>query len=756
VPVLTEKMEGELKHIQRTLQDYNSENVEEWLRFYNEVMSVRLQLRRMQSLQLCHDKFTELESCEKIILASTSTSTSKTTKEDSNDAAEIENICMELERCAFTALNLSEELKSAPVSVVGAMQAQAAAAAQSKLQFPLSSADAMALPQDIFEEPLPPDNERAQFFMRLAPRIRRLESDVTRALTDQLEHVLMSMNERNHDHDANDHNGNKDLVLSAVGHCLRGLAINGRGKDAESTFARIAIMPLIRSKVSVGRLDEGGSRGQCAGLFSLLDDIACTIDNTFGSVIRMSTNMFYLSETLKPEVDLVTGGVWVPLATALMGDVSIKMAIFSPGIANIIQANYMAIDTFLSELAGRLLSSSSTTSNWEEEDEFASFDVASFITKSAQLRIMQHPTTLELNKKWNLPIYYQLRFGEACKRFDSAIAKVEQEGWHSPVFTGTQTVEQDIRKLGFELPLFIELYDILLSFWRHDVILRPMAHRFLRGIIQLVGRSASFVQSGLEQKNKEMNGTKKENGHGGPSHHYLTWHERTDDVAAVAWDMTILESSLTSDYTELVTGIIAPTDNENNSNSEEERNELGTIVSEVLSETTQDLSPLIISAWSEITEILTKQCSAPLAAVKGVAATYRMTNRPPPKQSSPFVSTVLRPLKDFDTEFSNRTPPQIGDNWKIEIVKIVSESYSDAVEKLIVTVKQTEEALRKRKARKSNAGGMTDGEKVMLQLHLDTQEFKMRAGEVGIDTGAIEGILKLETLTKVASETAST
>lgn len=126
-----------------------------------------------------------------------------------------------------------------------------------------------------------------------------------------------------------------------------------------------------------------------------------------------------------------------------------------------------------------------------------------------------------------------------------------------------------------------------------------------------------------------------------------------------------------------------------------------------------------------------------------------MTNRPPPKQSSPFVSTILRPLKEFDAEFSNRAPPQIGGEWKIEVVRVVSERYSDAVEKLIVTVKQTEEALRKRKARKANAGGMTDGEKVMLQLHLDAHEFKMRADEVGIDAGAIEGVQKLETLTKV-------
>ena len=50
-----------------------------------------------------------------------------------------------------------------------------------------------------------------------------------------------------------------------------------------------------------------------------------------------------------------------------------------------------------------------------------------------QLRILQHPITNEFYRKWNLPIYYQLRFGDACRRLDQAISVVEREGWHTPV-----------------------------------------------------------------------------------------------------------------------------------------------------------------------------------------------------------------------------------------------------------------------------------------------------------------------------------
>jgi hypothetical protein len=40
------------------------------------------------------------------------------------------------------------------------------------------------------------------------------------------------------------------------------------------------------------------------------------------------------------DIDLVVAGVWIPVATTLMADPAIKMAIFSPGIASILQVTF--------------------------------------------------------------------------------------------------------------------------------------------------------------------------------------------------------------------------------------------------------------------------------------------------------------------------------------------------------------------------------------------------------------------------------
>lgn len=612
---------------------------------------------------------------------------------------------------------------------------------------------------------LEPDGELAQFVMRLAPRIRRLESDTTRCLQVRLESVLKRLQEcRQQQQKSTDKASEEDLLLM-LGHCMRGMALLGRGKEVESIFARVAIMPMIRSKLSMGRLDEGGARGECAGLKSLLEEMVETIATAFSPLLRLSSSMFRMEahgdERHCMEVDLVTDGVWVPIATALMADAGIKMAIFSPGIASILQANYTALDVFLSQLARRLLQGENGSAESQPKD--ASLDLYFQPTISAerileaQDRIYAHPKTAEFSKKWNLPIYYQLRFGECCTRLNKAVDLTKAQGWTAEVFSGSEEEALSIKHdVGFELSLFLELYDILLGLWSPDVILRPLTNRFLRGAVQLVGRVVAFVKAGMDgtikfgEEPQEMNGsngTETENG-GSPKPSFPTrnpysWGESEQDVAAVAWELTILDSTFRHDYVNTVCTALETADA-----TLAEQAEIRTIVAEVLSDASDQIHPLIDKAWNEhVVELITAKCSKPLAAVKGVAATYRMTNRPPPTQASPFVATILRPLKEFSKDFSNRTPDRIGSRWKHQVVVAVADRYAAAVEELITTVQRTEEALSNRRARRTAGGGMRDGEKVKLQLYLDYQMFAQNVREAGVDPATVIGLSKLRDLT---------
>jgi hypothetical protein len=629
--------------------------------------------------------------------------------------------------------------------------------------------------------PLAQDSERAQFVLKLAPRIRRLEADTIVCLGQRMERILKDLQRCREGGDGDHANNNaagtaaasqEDLLLM-LGHCMRGLALLGRGKEVESIFARVAIMPLIRSKVSMGRLDEGGSRGECAGLFSLLDDMAVSVQSAFGPVLCLAESMFDVGG-MRMDVDLLTCGVWVPIATALICDAGIKMAIFSPGIASILQANYTALDVFLSELADRLLKESSSESTTAKKSLVSSDDnsnsnhgsdlyfrptISKERIQQAQDRIYSHPKTAEFSKKWNLPIYYQLRFGECCTRLNQALDQTTREGWVGDVFSRLPEEADSLRQqVGFELSLFLELYDILLGLWRPDVILRPLTNRFLRGSVQLIGRVVSFIDEGMDGKIKfgeeppqSLNNGTAENGTetddlqepAYPTRTPYCWGESEGDVASVAWELTILESAVRHDYVNTVCEAFSNADS-----SESDREELRSLISETLKDASDQIHPLIDKAWNEIVvNILTTKCAGPLAGVRGVAATYRMTNRPPPTQASPFVVSILRPLKEFDEEFSNRTPDRVGSRWKQQIVVAIADRYAVAVEELIATVQRTEAALQSRRTRRTAAAGMSDGEKVKLQLYLDFLTFSQSVREVGVDPATVIGLSKLRDLT---------
>lgn len=620
--------------------------------------------------------------------------------------------------------------------------------------------------------PLPEDSERAQFIMKLAPRIRRLEVETTKALSSALEDILQQIR-INRQGDSMDSNGSghekdeetrEETLLLMIGHVMRGLALLGRGKEVESIFARVAIMPLVRPLISMGRLDEGGSRGECAGLPSLLQEVVDSIAAYYGPVLCLSESMFECNESGEMlDVDLLTAGVWAPIATALMADAGIKMAIFSPGIASILQINYITLDGFLSRLAVRLLKDDARTAPKSNGSSFVYQPAISDAKKQlAQERIYSHPKTAEFSKRWNLPIYYQLRFGECCSRLNKAIESTQREGWVAEVFSGP--VERAVKiknEAGFEISLFIELYDILYGMWRSDVILAPLTNRFLRGAMQLIGRVLSFAEEGMrgkvqfgeEARLSDTNGALENGGDTNGAGHKpyartpYCWGESEVDVAAVAWELTILESALRYDYGTVICDALKP------ATALAERAEIRGIVDEFLSEVADQMHPLVHMAWDDIiVRLLTSKCSQPLAAVKGVAATYRMTNRPPPTQASPFVATILRPMKIFSGEFDSRTPDRIGSKWKHQIVVTIADLYATAVEELITTVQRTEEALNSRRTRRTSTGGMRDGEKVKLQVYLDYEMFTQCVREVGVDPATVIGISKLKELTAEGQE----
>jgi hypothetical protein len=146
-----------------------------------------------------------------------------------------------LERCAQTTLFLVKELQ-ASTDIVAAMTASNV----------ILNSDSSSNSLPSMRTSLGQDSERAQFLMKLAPRIRHLESDTISSLSFWTEQILKRLQDRkrseidqqqSEEKSYNEFEAPSENELQLmIGHCMRGLALLGRGKQVENIFARVAIM----------------------------------------------------------------------------------------------------------------------------------------------------------------------------------------------------------------------------------------------------------------------------------------------------------------------------------------------------------------------------------------------------------------------------------------------------------------------------------------------------------------------------------
>ena len=129
----------------------------------------------------------------------------------------------------------------------------------------------------------------AQFVLKLAPRIRTLEQALTTLLLHDWQHVLQSRMDL--------YTQNNDTTtalplpppthydLLYIGHLARSMALMGLSSQAQDVFAQVAIMPCVKRHLSIGQLDQGGSRGECTGLSQVLKKLLMDVSSVWSEVL---------------------------------------------------------------------------------------------------------------------------------------------------------------------------------------------------------------------------------------------------------------------------------------------------------------------------------------------------------------------------------------------------------------------------------------------------------------------------------------
>ncbi|CAM9593693.1 unnamed protein product [Ectocarpus fasciculatus] len=550
--------------------------------------------------------------------------------------------------------------------------------------------------------------------------------------------------------------GARESRRQALLSCLRPFSALGSGIEAEKQFARAVMQPFLEARFTPGIVD-GSERGSSKGLGPLLNELLAYVKEVAGDAVEAAEDMFAspagldlecspLGETEEKQeeakakavkevdvmaplpVDLVCNGVWRPVQQVLMTRLS---SIFATGMVAAQHSNFVLCMEFLEGLAA--------IAGGEKRPRI-------------RQRLLGQPSVAEFKARWNLPIYFQLRSREISSRLEASLkaaARSRSGSSHSagsagvggdgavqpPAAAAAEAGMQEEHEEAllafdgpaFELGVFREAWRCLNLCWSDEVFLPSLSHRFLRLSLQGIGRVGAWAGS------KEV----------------LSLHP--DDIVPVAADLSKLLGALQSDFVGVAAArISAPAAGERNREgqgalSEQDAKEL---VREVVMEAVGAWGGLVDSLWEKATSQVAAQCNTILQAVKGITATYRMTNKPPPQRPSPFVPNVLRALREFDSRWGasasgNERAGGGGAGWKDRVVVSVCSRYLEIVSELLLTVRQMENTLNKRRVtarRGSRAGagdqGPSDKDKIMMQLRLDVREFGKEAARLGVDVSS--------------------
>lgn len=335
---------------------------------------------------------------------------------------------------------------------------------------------------------------------------------------------------------------------------------------------------------------------------------------------------------------------------------------FSLGFADVIHRNYTSMVAFIHSLEGLC-----------GED----------VREQVRARLYTHESTQDLWKKWNLPVYFQLRCSEITSAVDEAMRAplssheftlldasthsdpLTSEAPHivpssSTSSTSSQPVGVDGRPLETES---VHAFHIALAMcWRQDVYIHSLASRFYQLTLQILHRIRAY--SDLIQISGPSTTANGDDEKGGD-----VYGMSLENVVMYCWDMERLSGWVCRDLAPFIQSrLSAPPDLPYMSPPQDAQpHTIPDTPTQPVIDQASTFHSSITRLWQGVCQSLASQCASQLQAVKGITATYRMTNKPPPTQPSTFVATIFAPLRDFDGAWGSRVPTSFAQDHRSPI-----------------------------------------------------------------------------------------
>uniref|UniRef100_A0A4W5JDY7 Conserved oligomeric Golgi complex subunit 2 n=1 Tax=Hucho hucho TaxID=62062 RepID=A0A4W5JDY7_9TELE len=538
--------------------------------------------------------------------------------------------------------------------------------------------------------------------MPLLDKVRPRISGITSMLQQSLEGLLIQ--------------GLQTSNVDIVRHCLRTYATIDKTRDAEALVGQVLVKPYM-DMVIVEQFVKSTPNGLQIMYTKLLQFVPhhCRL-------LREVTGMVISSEKadIVPGYDFLVNSVWPEIIKGIEERIP---SLFNAGNPDTFYDRYTISIDFVGKFERQCGSQASVR------------------------RLRAHASYQSFHNKWNLPIYFQLRYKEIAACLENAIA---------------DGLEAAPAGSSYHLLVSQVLWNSLVRCWAEKVYLPPLVHRFWKLTLQLISRYSKFLTEMLTKSpstevskdpvrllpsSASSTSSRTSQDYGG-SESGSPATLSTKQLVFIASDVNQLQDQIT-ELSEMIKQRLEVIGYNN-----------FVIVVEALEDSKASLSGCIPTLNSKMTQHLTERCFRFLKSASEVPRLYRRTNKEVPSRASAYMDNALRPLHQLLCDSKDTVKPSITQDWLRITLNDCTHRYFETISDVLSSVKKMEESLKRLKqARKTvttnttgTTGGPTDDSKIRLQLALDVEYLGEQIQKMGLQPADITMFSTLNDLVQGAQD----
>ncbi|XP_062561068.1 conserved oligomeric Golgi complex subunit 2 [Armigeres subalbatus] len=331
--------------------------------------------------------------------------------------------------------------------------------------------------------------------------------------------------------------------------------------------------------------------------------------------------------------------------------------------------------------------------------------------------------------RWNLPVYFQIRFQEIGSNLEKACSRELDAAKFST---------EQISASQFNLVQFSIALTCISNCWQDGIYLPQLFHRFFKLTLQLLSRTTSWIDTAI--------------GFNFPI---------SSDPQTPSFKLKMLTTlfsdinNLSKKIPQIVTLVL------------EKSPASLALTSSQLDEIFFDNRSILTTKLNRLQTLIVQelvQASVPhIKQASDIPRLYRKTNRDVPSRCCQYMELMVQPSREFREQYHSMIGDERLKEFLANVFTSLTMNYYQAVDEVLTSVQKTEESLRRLKNlrdRNANSGPITtttgtdrttmsDDDKIRLQLQVDVIHYVQEIESIGLARGEIE---KLDELTQLVEE----